>query len=337
MPNGFKHAKIQTLQDTQDCKTFEQLNQVLGDEKNQMIAQFPYAKYLKKNTPSFIESFTSALMYAQLPIQVLWLIVAFVSLGAAGLWIFGGVGLFAGILLVGYSVRYLKKQHHKMVQDQHDLIFMGIKNEALDELIQRQDPSIKYSHVLSEDFTIDKKEILEWSSFFSLNLLFTFWGTRDLMVAVGLISAAAFIAGPFGLAIAAGVTLLVGIGYAAYHYQFLKKNAPMESIKKSLEEQIKEKEVILQTLQQVKKPEVTQTISPPEVKEENRVQYQPVHSSQEWIRTPTLSLGNGKQNFFKPSEENNEVAEVRCRTSHAVTSGEILLDASYKRTGMTKT
>lgn len=250
MSKLFQQLSLDELRNITRCESYEALSTLLGPNKRKFLKNLPFHSHLVKNHFSFFESFYTAFYFAQLPIQLLWLVIAFVSLGPGALWIFGGVIVFAGAVLLRLTAKYANEQIEKILQDKKELALMGIKIEATNELLRRQQfPITPFCTPLIENVLINKRERFEMGLGLTLGLAFTYWGIRDLLICIGLMSATTLFAGPLGLAIVAGIAVCFGVAFGIYHHYHQQKNNPIQSIKNSLVTELSEKQTTLKTLE----------------------------------------------------------------------------------------
>ncbi len=250
MVKPYQRLPLEELQKIIQCKSYEALSELLGAGKKPLLTKLPFHQHLVKDNFSFFESFYFAFSYAQMPIQLLWLTIAFASLGTVALFIFGGVFTLAGALLIGFSGYYANLQHEKILSDKKELALIGIQIEAFNELLRRKGfPVTDFCTPPINNVLVNKRESFEMGLMLTLGLAFTYWGTRDLVLYVGFMSAASLFAGPLGLAIVAGIAICVGISFGIYHHYHQKKNNPIQSLKIFLLSELKEKRTILKTLE----------------------------------------------------------------------------------------
>lgn len=247
MSDKFKNAPPNDLKQIIQSSSDHELESILI---NQNILDASFYQNLT-NDSSWIESFFSSNTYALLPIQLLWLVTSFVSLGVAALGIFAGISSIVGVLFLGLTYYYFKQANEKLLQNKKHISLTQIKIDAMNEFLARQ--ALDWESTAANQYFMDitpigKKESIKVGTLLSLNLLFSFWGIKDLLLIVGLLSTSSMLAGPIGLAIAAGISILIGIVYAVHHYHYQQKIAPIKSSKKSLDDECKAKHTALTAL-----------------------------------------------------------------------------------------
>ena len=315
MANYFQSLENQTLETILQCTSCDELNAILGNHKNELIAQIPYHHYLESNTHSSIQPLEEALEIAVVPIDVLWIIVSFISLGVATLWILGSVGFTTGGLFLGGYYYYAKQQDEKIAHEKDDLEITGIKIQAVDELLNRhQSKNLNIPTKKIDDIKVSyKKSIILGVSFASI-LGFTYWGVTDILLTLEIISAASLLTGPIGLGIAVGVAILFGVGLAIHHYHIQKKNAPIKSLKKILHDELNEKQISLNVLKQIEnvKKTTVDNINVQRKESENKYESKNNPCNRNTLQTSKMTSQNFR--FFKEKISTNIIH----RQNHAL-------------------
>jgi len=212
----------------------------------------------RSNRRKLTSTLRSVIEVTSIPLDILWIVVSFVSLGAAALWIAGSIGAF--ILLGGVGVFICQYQRKTLMSDRDlDAIVLNhFKIKALDILIDRQRHKLGLSSLndnnqkkdfLKSDKTISKiPSVLVGLGIGTVLATTFFWGISDILIIIGLIGAASVVTSPIGLAVALSFAATMGIYLGVMHYQAKKNKHDIKNTKSHLQDELNEKQDLYFTL-----------------------------------------------------------------------------------------
>ncbi len=70
-----------------ECQSQNEVMELIGHNEVKLLEQIPHYDLLKKNIHYSSKPFVEALELAQIPIDILWITVSFISLELATLWV----------------------------------------------------------------------------------------------------------------------------------------------------------------------------------------------------------------------------------------------------------
>jgi len=251
------NSKLKYLID--HCQSLDDLDKIYTNEqRSALVSGTFYRNFFKKAHHSPVASaFIEAIDLSSNPIDLFWILISFIGLGAAALWLASLVSLITLILFVGGFYYYLRTHRNQASKDKKWIQLAIIKIQALNELLRRNQP---LDWAYSENSILEKKPQCSKSASLALGLstaiilLTTFyWGITDSLLILELISATSILASPIGLAIAAVAALIIGSIVAAKHYQTRNSNALIKTVKNQLQAEGTHKKILLSCFMQFKK------------------------------------------------------------------------------------
>ncbi len=270
------YSDEQLLTIINECNELDALPKTLNilEYKKQREQLLNIPRLSKLNRFKLTNTLQSVLEWVGMPIDIFWLVISFITLGAAALWIAGFVAGLTVLMAAGLFVYKYQQNKLKERADLDAIELYCLKNHLLDELIYRKThdlQSMVHTKKIEPRPALKKTSMLLGLSI-SMMVGFTFyWGVTDILMTLGLIGSATLIAGPIGFAVAGCLAVVAGIYFGIKHYQAKQNINLIDATKKNLNESISKKYYLYSYLKN-----------------------QPVHKKEEY------SLAVGIENQYEP-------------------------------------
>lgn len=241
------------------CASLDEIKKMVGeDQADFFITNTFYRNFFKfKQISSIWLGLNEAIDLSSTAVDVFWITIAFVALGAAAIWLAGLAALVTVGLMSCGLYGYYKNNQKYVNKTKEEIQLTIIKIQALDELLKRNKPmnwleTEKNNKPLVQAH-FPKKEAISVGVGASVLLVTTFyWGIMDTSVMLGFFSATSLLAGPVGFGIAAAIGIVMGVMIAVKYYQAKKASQLLEHSKTELHSDLHDKTVQLDVFKQFK-------------------------------------------------------------------------------------